>query len=439
MIAAPEKAAALKVSSVVEELAEPVPPPEAVICARGVCVVADETAPEMCALDDDGTIKCAPNPDAEEKSGFAAWWPSALLLGCSVLYGTNFPLGRLMNDALPASATSSARFLMAALALSPYLLKINPSIRRDAMVCGTFTAIGYVSQSISLVDTPAATVAFLGAVTVIWCPFLSFAIDKKPMSFQDQPQTWIAAIVCLLGVGILEVAGGDVGNVGWGDAWAILQAIGFGTSFFLTEKMMARDPTQALPITAAQCAVSALVAAVWAIGDGMALPPFADLPSAGWLLDESSRAHATLPGLFLDDNMRLVAFAAVWTGLITTAANRLGETTALGKLSSAEASVLLATEPLWAALFAALLLGEQLGWNDGVGGALIVAACLVNAASAEQVRSVLNLNGGEEEVVGKSVSDGASKDEPEVAGVVVAAMAAARAKREAAKLETSDV
>ena len=110
----------------------------------------------------------------------------------------------------------------------------------------------------------------------------------------------------------------------------------------------------------------------------MALPPFADLPSAGWLLDESSRAHATLPGLFLDDNMRLVAFAAVWTGLITTAANRLGETTALGKLSSAEASVLLATEPLWAALFAALLLGEQLGWNDGVGGALIVAALAVN-------------------------------------------------------------
>ena len=41
MIAAPEKAAALKVSSVVEELAEPVRPPEAVICARGVCVVAD--------------------------------------------------------------------------------------------------------------------------------------------------------------------------------------------------------------------------------------------------------------------------------------------------------------------------------------------------------------------------------------------------------------
>ena len=77
--------------------------------------------------------------------------------------------------------------------------------------------------------------------------------------------------------------------------------------------------------------------------------------------------------------MRTVAAAAVWTGLITTAANRFGETTALGKLSSSEAAVLLATEPLWAALFAALLLGENLGVNDALGGALIVAACVVNA------------------------------------------------------------
>ena len=41
-----------------------------------------------------------------------------------------------------------------------------------------------------------------------------------------------------------------------------------------------------------------------------------------------------------------------FTGLITTAANRVVETVCLGKVSSAEASVILATEPLWAALFA---------------------------------------------------------------------------------------
>ena len=58
--------------------------------------------------------------------------------------------------------------------------------------------------------------------------------------------------------------------------------------------------------------------------------------------------------------------------------NRFIETTSLGKVASAEASVILATEPLWAALFAALWLNESFGMNDYVGGALIVAACLAN-------------------------------------------------------------
>ena len=137
--------------------AEPV---EGVVCARGVCVDAEPEAPEVCFLAETGTVECAPNPDAAASQ---PWWPSALLLGCSVLYGTNFPLGRLMNEALPASASSSARFLMAALALAPFLPRLNPKIRGQALLCGSFTSLGYISQSISLVDTPAATVAFLGA------------------------------------------------------------------------------------------------------------------------------------------------------------------------------------------------------------------------------------------------------------------------------------
>ena len=75
----------------------------------------------------------------------------------------------------------------------------------------------------------------------------------------------------------------------------MLQAVGFGTSFFITEKMMARDPSQALPITAMQCAVVAAITAVWAVGDGL---------STGWLLDESQRNAATLPGLLLEPSLR---------------------------------------------------------------------------------------------------------------------------------------
>ena len=43
-----------------------------------------------------------------------------------------------------------------------------------------------------------------------------------------------------------------------------------------------------------------------------------------------------------------------------------------------DASVILSSEPLWAAAFAALLLGDRVTANTLLGGALIVAALAVN-------------------------------------------------------------
>ncbi len=365
-----------------------------VVCARGVCVLAEETAAELCVITEDGTLECEANPAAPQPGlSIEYLWPRALLLGSSVLYGTNFPLGRLMNDALPPAAATSARMLFAALALSPFLLQLKPSLRGMGLLCGTFTAMGYVTQSLALVDTPAATVAFLGAVTVLVCPVLAVLVDGRDLSFANAPQVWIAAALALCGVGVLELGGGEgLGSLGVGDLFSLLQAVGFGTSFFITEKMMAKEPTQALPITATQCAVAALVSALWAVADGTgaSIGGFSVAsPEGGWLLDEAKRASYALPGLLLDDGLRTVCCAALWTGLITTAANRIAETVALGRLASSEASVLLATEPLWAALFAAIYIGEALGPADAAGGALLIGACLVNAVPPETLRILI--------------------------------------------------
>ena len=67
---------------------------------------------------------------------------------------------------------------------------IEIRLRASGLLCGCFTALGYVTQSLALTDTPAATVAFLGAVTVIVCPALSVAFDEFAR--------WLAGmIICL--------------------------------------------------------------------------------------------------------------------------------------------------------------------------------------------------------------------------------------------------
>lgn len=340
--------------------------PAGVVCARGVCVIPD---------DEDIDWSAPPKQEQSIIDKFVNSYlgPRLLLAFASILYGTNFPLGAIMNDALTPSAATSSRMLLASLALSPFLFKLEPKLAPTALLCGCFTALGYITQSLSLVDTSPAKVAFLGAATVLVCPTLEVLINKKDLSIREAPQTWLAAILCLVGVGILELydpsgqteMSAVFSQIGIGDFLAILQAVGFGTSFFITERMMTEVPGQALPITAVQVSVSAFLSMVWCIMDG-------------WIGREGTESYG-LPMMLFDPNIRLAAGAVLWTGLMTTALNRFVETTALGKMKSAEASVILATEPLWAALFAALWVNSDFGLNDYIGGALIVAACLATA------------------------------------------------------------
>ena len=313
-----------------------------------------------------------PPPDSWVETILSSYLGPRIILGVlAAVYATNFPLGALMNDNLPASAATSARMVVAAAALSPFVLQLKPDLRVPAVICGFFTAAGYVTQSLSLVDTDPARVSFLGSLTVLWCPVLEMLIDKKPMSLKDAPQTWLAAFLCIAGIGVLELYDPNATealslSISTGDVLAILQAIGFGTGVFWTSRMLKKEPHQALPVTATLLATTALLSMIWCLVDG-------------WMFSGNDWQHFTLPGMLMDPSLRAVAGAVLWTGLISTSLNFFIELTALGRVPPSEASVLLASEPLWAALFAAVLYGTGLNVADSVGGALIVSACLVNA------------------------------------------------------------
>ena len=289
-----------------------------------------------------------------------------------------------MDEALPPSAVTCSRMVIASLALLPFLSQLQPRLSGQLLVCGLFTSMGYITQSLALADTSPAKVSFLGAAAVLVCPLLEFLVDRKPIDPKNAPQIWLAAFLCLLGVGVLELwdpAAGSMTNptknVGWGDVLALLQAVGFGSSIFLSEKMMKGEPGQALPITAGLVATTAFLSMVWCLLDG-------------WMQLPDSQMYI-LPNLFFEPSMSQVALALVWTGVVSTSMNFVVEVAALGRVPPAEASVLLATEPLWAALFASLALHEKFGANDIVGGALIVAACLTNTLQPTDVKRMLGL------------------------------------------------
>ena len=317
----------------------------------------------------------------------------ALLLAVAVGYGTNFPVGRLMNEALPAAATTSGRFALAALALSPFIPRLDKKLIVPAVLTGMCDAVGYCAQSLALVDTPAAKVSFLGALTVVWVPMMSFLLkDGKRLGLESAPQVWMAALLTLAGIGFLELSGAslqEVLAVSPGDAWSVVQAIGFGTSFYLIGDCLVGDEDtvsgQVLPVTAVNLATVAAFAAMWAVADGCGLGPFAASASAGWLLDETSRTACTLPGVVVGP----VGGAFLWTGLVSTALVRVAETFGLSRVAQADAAVIVATEPLWASVFGVMLLSEGLEFTDALGGALVICACVVSSVNPQAIRAFL--------------------------------------------------
>lgn len=209
--------------------------PHGVVCARGVCVLSDYDDDDYHILEDNVSITFSKDPSLSNRILHSYLGPRILLGIASVLYGTNFPLGAMMNDALPASAASADRMVLASIALSPFLFKLNPKLISRALLCGCFTATGYITQSLALVGTSPAKVAFLGAATVLVCPALEFFVSKRDLSLNERPQTWLAAVLCLAGVGILEIYDpsgkmsmmDQIHQIGFGDLLALMQAVSF--------------------------------------------------------------------------------------------------------------------------------------------------------------------------------------------------------------------
>jgi len=291
----------------------------------------------------------------------------AMLMFCvAILWGTNFPAVKATIEAgLPASVAAASRFSIASLALLPLLRKAR-ELPRELIVggleCGCWIALGYVAQALALGDLQAGAVAFLASLQVVFVPLVLTALGGE-----FTPRLALASFMCVAGVALLELGGlsgqAVAGNAdGAGDMAAsliaLLQPVGFGTSYIRIEALMKKYPERGLQISALQLISNAMVAIAWC--------GFDVVSSAGQLNLAPLSEPAVLGGL-------------LYTGLVSTALTVLLQTRALGMLSATDSSVIIATEPLWAAGLAGMLLGEVLDGGAQLGGMLIVAGCLSNA------------------------------------------------------------
>jgi drug/metabolite transporter (DMT)-like permease len=172
----------------------------------------------------------------------------------------------------------------------------------------------------------------------------------------------------VLGVAIVELQGA-AGAPTIGDALSFAQPIGFGMGYLQLEELMRRRPDTALPVSAIKLGVVALASlCIFELG------PLLNLGAA------STEALAfRIPDFGAILASPVAQAGVLYTGLVTTALALWVESIAFARVPATDASIILTTEPLFAAAFGAISLGETFGMSDYAGASLIVAACVFAA------------------------------------------------------------
>jgi drug/metabolite transporter (DMT)-like permease len=233
--------------------------------------------------------------------------------------------------------------------VSPRALQ-RGSLLRDGLLCGALLAVGFLLQGEGLQRTTASRSGFFTGLLVVLTPLLELLIFRK----RPAPAALLGILLAFAGMALLAGATGPGGETGSatavGDALTVGCALVFALHILALGRVAGRHPV--LPLLLVQLSVVAVVAAL--------VGPLVERPRL-----------ATDPGLWA-----AICYLAVFATLLCLGV----QTWAQRKVSPVRVALISSLEPVFAALWAAALLGEQLALREKLGGALIVLGVAVGEA-----------------------------------------------------------
>jgi drug/metabolite transporter (DMT)-like permease len=305
----------------------------------------------------------APHTPAGHRQGIL------LLLVVTLIWGSTFVVIKGAVADLPPNGLMILRFTVAGLACLPLvrggreLWTGGRALWRGALELGFWLWAGYASQAFGLLYTTASRSAFITSFSVVLVPVLS-GLAGRPV-----PRAiWAAAGLALIGVALLS---GDGAPPNVGDAWTLVTAFAYAIYVLRLEKYAGRSESG--PLAAAQIwgvlpfalAGSVMLGLGRSGGAPVASGAAAVAPGAGWI----EVAAGIPPATWL---------AVLYLALIATAMTTVLQTYGQRRVSAPEAALIFAAEPVWAALFAFVFLGERLGLRGWIGAGLVIGATVLS-------------------------------------------------------------
>jgi drug/metabolite transporter (DMT)-like permease len=305
----------------------------------------------------------------------SAAWRGVIIVLCA-LWASNFAAAKLVmsEPGVDSSLYALSRFGVAASALAPFafasLKRANMKWEtfQQAVVCGSWVAFGYLGQTVGLLTTTASKscvicsmhCVFVAAIAEYWRVQKANEAEEKT---KFDAKRLLPAAIAVIGVAIVELKGAG-GAPTVGDALSFAQPIGFGMGYLILEDLMAKKPEAAVAVSAIKLAVVAVASFFM-----FELSP---------LLHDAQSLNFQIPDFSPILSSPMALGGILYTGLVTTALALWVESIAFARVPATDASLILTTEPLFAAGCGAIALGETFGMSDYVGASLIVGACALS-------------------------------------------------------------
>ena len=282
---------------------------------------------------------------------FHAWGIGVLLL-VTLIWGTSYPVLKVALASLSPSVIFATRFVVAALPFTPYLRFLNFSLLRDGVLLGLIIFSTLNLQTFALETTSANHAAFIASFNVILVPLLGQLLGRQVFL-----KTFLAAANAILGVGVMCW---ESEQIVIGDFLMLGNAFLYSIYILKLESITLRHPI--LPLTAIQLWVIAIVSLIWGA-----------------------------PNLFREYEVISGEWGVIlYLGLIDTAATIVLQVLAQRWVNAYQTALMYTLEPIFAAGFSFLILGEQLGIRGIIGASLVLVAMVFGQSKSQDTEIEVN-------------------------------------------------
>jgi drug/metabolite transporter (DMT)-like permease len=268
---------------------------------------------------------------------------TAALLAVTASWGSTFFMIKDLLDRIPTLDFLAVRFAIAGLVMfalahrSVFALP-RQSLRR-ALLVGAVYGVAQILQTAGLAHTAASVSGFITGMYVVCTPLLAALLLRTRIT----GGTWAAVLLATAGLGVLTL---DGFSVGYGEALTLVASMLYALHIVaLGAWSTARE---ALGMSVVQLLVIAAICLVATAPDGVVLP-------------DSGQDWA----------------AVIYMALVAGAVALVAQTWAQSQLSPTRTAIIMSMEPVFAAVFAVLFGGEDIGPRMLVGGAMVLTAMFV--------------------------------------------------------------